>query len=244
QKSQENVSSMSPVKVPADNVLKTSMKRQLKKDSESPSSPSKMENKKQRSNSEKVVSVEDEDLEVECQNWTMEEELELLEKMKALAPKKDTKNCRVRLKNFNWDEVAFGDHSGENCKKRFMEIYSRISSMKTLATIIKEAEEKVSSFASRKKEIRQPISRFSKDFLSKSSVKGPSVFALALEAWKNLPAEQKDMYQAQYQEDLKKLISQPPRKEFKDANLFAMPRKPYHVSTVIVDVAWRTPCGL
>ncbi|XP_042233833.1 nucleolar transcription factor 1-like, partial [Homarus americanus] len=234
-KSQENVSSMSPVKVPADNVLKTSMKRQLKKDSESPSSPSKMENKKQRSNSEKVVSVEDEDLEVECQNWTMEEELELLEKMKALAPKKDTKSCRVRLKIFDWDEVAFGDHSGDNCKKRFMEISARINTMKTLATIIEEAEEKVSSFASRKKQIRQPISRFYKDFLSKSSVKGPTVFALASEAWKNLPAEQKDMYQAQYQEDLKKLTSRFPidkrtmRKEFTDANLFAMPRTPYHI---------------
>nr|XP_053655611.1 uncharacterized protein LOC128704521 [Cherax quadricarinatus] len=64
------------------------------------------------------------------QSWMDDDELRLLNNIKAQLPRKDKKIYRTRLEEIDWEEAAFGNFTAGDCKSHFEEILTGIKSVK------------------------------------------------------------------------------------------------------------------
>lgn len=208
--------------------------------------------KKQKKNSKQALSEAEIDSkgfcekvaygdEVEDYIWSEEDELMILERMKDQLPEIDKKSCRVTLKEINWEAVAFKKRSAEACKNQFMRILSKINVIKSLRTVLEELKEFAMTQSKRRSRVVRPMHRFLKVYMDsnrKESMKanGEKYFSVAHEVWKNLPKEEKAIYQAEYEEDLRKLgltttsgFKRITRKAEKKKTPIALPRRPIEI---------------
>lgn len=54
-----------------------------------------------------------------CLDWSSDEDRELVEKVKATSKDTDKVSYKTRLKQLNWNEIAFKSYSADDCEKRF-----------------------------------------------------------------------------------------------------------------------------
>ncbi|KAK8722393.1 hypothetical protein OTU49_012206 [Cherax quadricarinatus] len=142
---------------------------------------------------------------LESPSWMKDDELQLLNNMKAQLPRKDKMSYRTRLKDFNWENAAFGNFTAGDCKSHFKKILTGIKSVKTLTIVLDEVTENLPKLNFNKRKILLPIHRFMRETLDshkKQFTNGDCSFVNLSKAWKNLPEEEKDLYRKPYKKEL------------------------------------------
>ncbi|KAK8722396.1 hypothetical protein OTU49_012206 [Cherax quadricarinatus] len=102
---------------------------------------------------------------LESPSWMKDDELQLLNNMKAQLPRKDKMSYRTRLKDFNWENAAFGNFTAGDCKSHFKKILTGIKSVKTLTIVLDEVTENLPKLNFNKRKILLPIHRFMRETL-------------------------------------------------------------------------------
>ncbi|KAG0719319.1 hypothetical protein GWK47_050759 [Chionoecetes opilio] len=120
--------------------------------------------------------------------------------MKWQLPKMDTKGCLHTAKKVEWDSIAFGCFTAEDCKNEFEVLLSNIKLVKTMTAVLNELEDKIPSGKLKAFLILQPRQQFVRDFAEKNRgiVSGRELFAASADAWRKLPLEEKEQYTRDY----------------------------------------------
>lgn len=132
--------------------------------------------------------------------WSVKDISYLLERMHKQLPRVDNKSCLHTAKKINWEDVAFDFYTADDCRKAFEFLLGNIKLVKTMTAVIAELQDKVPSGKLKASLILQPRQQFVRDFARKNKglVAGIDLFAASAEAWKNLPAEDKERYRRDY----------------------------------------------
>ncbi|KAG0729119.1 Upstream-binding factor 1-like protein 1 [Chionoecetes opilio] len=147
------------------------------------------------------------------QSWAEEATQELLSRVASqVPPGRDTRSCRHRIKNVDWGAAALPGRTPEACQDHFMALYRKIDHLKTLTTVVGEMSKLVGSgMKDRRNRPLMPLHRFLKDYYTtemKADIKkkGGNMFKLGHEAWRQLPAEQKEVYIRTYKDECSRLM--------------------------------------
>lgn len=68
--------------------------------------------------------------------WSHEEENKLVENVKKVGKDNGKSKYKSRLNKLNWDEVAFGKYSADDCKKHFDLLLKKVRTYRILDEII------------------------------------------------------------------------------------------------------------
>ncbi|XP_063234942.1 upstream-binding factor 1-like protein 1 [Bacillus rossius redtenbacheri] len=80
----------------------------------------------------------------EVPDWPYDDFLELINRMSANIPEKDSLSYSCRAEKLNWDEIAFGGYSGDECKETWGKIQKRIRKFRLLREVLEDAKDWVS----------------------------------------------------------------------------------------------------
>uniref|UniRef100_A0A8C9V5R4 Upstream binding transcription factor n=1 Tax=Scleropages formosus TaxID=113540 RepID=A0A8C9V5R4_SCLFO len=73
--------------------------------------------------------------------WASDDLLKLLESMREKLPQKDVVRYKTAESRLDWDEVAFGHFSGEECKRKWLEVSRQVRRFRTLTELIADVQE-------------------------------------------------------------------------------------------------------
>lgn len=76
-------------------------------------------------------------------------------KVKSDAKSTDKVNYKTRLSRFNWDAIAFKNHSGDDCEKRFKYHLKSVRRHRNLCEIVTDIEENI-----KKCPIKKPLNSY------------------------------------------------------------------------------------
>lgn len=72
--------------------------------------------------------------------WSSEDDRELVQKVKSTSKDTDKVSYKTRLKQLNWNNIAFKSYSGDECEKRFQTHLKRVRRHRNLNEIATDIE--------------------------------------------------------------------------------------------------------
>ncbi|XP_036179885.1 upstream-binding factor 1-like protein 1 [Myotis myotis] len=147
--------------------------------------------------------------------WPKEDIVMLLDLMKNILPSNDNHTFKTTQSHMDWGKVAFKGYSGEMCKRKWLEISSKIRKYRTLTELILEAKELVkNSYKSKKLKNhpdmpKKPLTPYLRFFKEKRplysqmypKLKNQELTKVMSEKYKELPEEMKMKYIQDFQKE-------------------------------------------
>ncbi|XP_060788583.1 upstream binding transcription factor, like isoform X6 [Neoarius graeffei] len=82
-------------------------------------------------------------LEPDCDVWSKEDCLTLLERIRSLLPDGDSLKYKTTESHFDWDKVGFGNYTGDMCKQKWQKVSTEVRKYRTMTELIVDAIEYV-----------------------------------------------------------------------------------------------------
>ncbi|XP_034721402.1 nucleolar transcription factor 1-B-like [Etheostoma cragini] len=77
----------------------------------------------------------------EPDDWTKEDCLMLLERIRTLLPDTDAMKYKTTESHFDWDKVGFAGFTGEMCRQKWQKVSSDVRKYRTMTELIVDATE-------------------------------------------------------------------------------------------------------
>lgn len=88
-------------------------------------------------------------------DWSSDDDHELVVKVKERTKSNDKVNYETRLTQFDWSEIAFKNHSSEDCKKRFKCHLRKVRRYRTFFEVVTDVETNI-----KKCPIKKPLNSY------------------------------------------------------------------------------------
>ncbi|CAL4113761.1 unnamed protein product, partial [Meganyctiphanes norvegica] len=146
--------------------------------------------------------------------WPPEERTSMLEAMKSQIPNTG-RFTRVGylslLRKTNWEEVVSAVNnktegnirSVEQCQEQFHKLLNKVGTIKSLSQILDEALSLATDPGALRREVTQARHRFIREYMSKHKGDKDCTIMAATRIWTNLPAEEKAVWEEEYQNELR-----------------------------------------
>lgn len=72
--------------------------------------------------------------------WSSDDDRELVQKVKSTTKQADKVSYKTRLKQLNWNDIAFKSYSGDECEKRFQNHLKHVRRHRNLNEITTDIE--------------------------------------------------------------------------------------------------------
>ncbi|XP_075933614.1 upstream binding transcription factor, like isoform X1 [Anarhichas minor] len=93
------------------------------------------------SSSSSVSAAQSSRIKNEPDDWTKEDCLTLLEKIRSQVPDTDSMKYKTTESHFDWDKVGFGSFTGEMCRQKWQKVSSEVRKYRTMTELIVDALE-------------------------------------------------------------------------------------------------------
>lgn len=91
----------------------------------------------------------------EFEGWSSDDDRELVEKVKSTSASTDKVNYKTRLKQMNWNNIAFKNYTAEDCEKRFTDHLKSVRRHRNLNEIAVDIEANI-----KKCPIKKPLNSY------------------------------------------------------------------------------------
>uniref|UniRef100_A0A8D8AE75 Nucleolar transcription factor 1 n=1 Tax=Culex pipiens TaxID=7175 RepID=A0A8D8AE75_CULPI len=150
--------------------------------------------------------------------WTKADYDLLIEKLRGVLPKKDTKKAKSTLQHINWEEIQIRQHSSEEVRRVALSLVAKVRTYRTLGELLNDVPEVVDKVLSADKP-KAPLTAYSvfmREYIPQcSNVK--DAFRTGSKTFQELSAKKKKKYEdaaaqlkAEYQEKLAKYYEDHP----------------------------------
>ncbi|XP_035860925.1 nucleolar transcription factor 1-A-like isoform X7 [Sander lucioperca] len=151
----------------------------------------------------------------EPDDWTKEDCLMLLERIRTLLPDTDAMKYKTTESHFDWDKVGFGSFTGEMCRQKWQKVSSDVRKYRTMTELIVDATEfvknpykgkKLKTHPDFPKKPLTPYFRFFMEKRAKYAKIHPEMSNLDLtkilsKKYKELPDKKKQKYITEFQRE-------------------------------------------
>ncbi|XP_068424265.1 upstream binding transcription factor, like isoform X2 [Clinocottus analis] len=151
----------------------------------------------------------------EPDDWTKEDCLSLLERIRSLLPDVDSMKYKTTESHFDWDKVGFGRFSGDVCRHKWQKVSSEVRKYRTMTELIVDAVEfvknpykgkKLKTHPDFPKKPLTPYFRFFMEKRAKYAKIHPEMSNLDLtkilsKKYKELPDKKKQKYITEFQQE-------------------------------------------
>uniref|UniRef100_A0A8D0D113 Upstream binding transcription factor, like n=1 Tax=Sander lucioperca TaxID=283035 RepID=A0A8D0D113_SANLU len=148
-------------------------------------------------------------------DWTKEDCLMLLERIRTLLPDTDAMKYKTTESHFDWDKVGFGSFTGEMCRQKWQKVSSDVRKYRTMTELIVDATEfvknpykgkKLKTHPDFPKKPLTPYFRFFMEKRAKYAKIHPEMSNLDLtkilsKKYKELPDKKKQKYITEFQRE-------------------------------------------
>uniref|UniRef100_A0A8C2ZYW0 Upstream binding transcription factor, like n=1 Tax=Cyclopterus lumpus TaxID=8103 RepID=A0A8C2ZYW0_CYCLU len=155
------------------------------------------------------------DLSVPVDDWTKEDCLTLLERIRSLLPDDDGMKYKTTESHYDWDKVGFGRFSGDTCRHKWQKVSSEVRKYRTMTELIVDAMEfvknpykgkKLKTHPDFPKKPLTPYFRFFMEKRAKYAKIHPEMSNLDLtkilsKKYKELPDKKKQKYVTEFQQE-------------------------------------------
>uniref|UniRef100_W5MVX2 Upstream binding transcription factor, like n=1 Tax=Lepisosteus oculatus TaxID=7918 RepID=W5MVX2_LEPOC len=147
--------------------------------------------------------------------WSQEDCLTLLERIRSLLPEGDSLKYKTTESHIDWDKVCFGAYSSDMCKQKWLKVSTVVRKFRTMTELIIEAMEKVKNpYKGKKLKThpdfpKKPLTPYFRFFMEKRAKYAkihPEMSNLDLtkilsKKYKELPEKKKLKYMQDFQEE-------------------------------------------
>ncbi|XP_074543951.1 upstream binding transcription factor, like isoform X3 [Halichoeres trimaculatus] len=151
----------------------------------------------------------------EADEWSKEDCLTLLERIRSLLPDADGMKYKTTESHFDWDKVCFGGFSGDMCRQKWQKVSSEVRKYRTMTELIIDATEfvknpykgkKLKTHPDFPKKPLTPYFRFFMEKRAKYAKIHPEMSNLDLtkilsKKYKELPDKKKQKYISEFQRE-------------------------------------------
>ncbi|XP_034410574.1 upstream binding transcription factor, like isoform X2 [Cyclopterus lumpus] len=151
----------------------------------------------------------------EPDDWTKEDCLTLLERIRSLLPDDDGMKYKTTESHYDWDKVGFGRFSGDTCRHKWQKVSSEVRKYRTMTELIVDAMEfvknpykgkKLKTHPDFPKKPLTPYFRFFMEKRAKYAKIHPEMSNLDLtkilsKKYKELPDKKKQKYVTEFQQE-------------------------------------------
>ncbi|XP_068565363.1 upstream binding transcription factor, like isoform X1 [Cebidichthys violaceus] len=167
------------------------------------------------SSSSSVSAAQSSKIKNEPDDWTKEDCLTLLEKIRSQVPDTDSMKYKTTESHFDWDKVGFGSFTGEMCRQKWQKVSSEVRKYRTMTELIVDAMEfvknpykgkKLKTHPDFPKKPLTPYFRFFMEKRAKYAKIHPEMSNLDLtkilsKKYKELPDKKKQKYITEFQRE-------------------------------------------
>ncbi|XP_015224435.1 PREDICTED: nucleolar transcription factor 1-like [Cyprinodon variegatus] len=82
-------------------------------------------------------------IKAEADEWTKDDCLTLLERIRSLLPDGDAMKYKTTESHFDWDKVRFGSFTGDMCRQKWLKVSSEVRKYRTMTELLVDAMELV-----------------------------------------------------------------------------------------------------
>jgi len=154
--------------------------------------------------------------------FTFDDMNKLLDNVRKVIPDGDSLKYNTRLDKLDWEQVKFGNFSGEDCKKLLNHAMSFIRKYKTMNEVIAETQAAAAKPSNKMFKVRgsqrprHPSSSymiFANEIRDKLRKQNPTLSIIEIgkligEKWRQLPQTKKDKYVKQFEENKKVYLAE------------------------------------
>ncbi|XP_047445814.1 upstream binding transcription factor, like isoform X2 [Mugil cephalus] len=165
--------------------------------------------------SSSVSTAQSSRIKTEPDEWTKEDCLVLLERIRCLLPEADAMKYKTTESHFDWDKVCFGSFTGDMCRQKWQKVSSEVRKYRTMTELIVDAIEfvknpykgkKLKTHPDFPKKPLTPYFRFFMEKRAKYAKIHPEMSNLDLtkilsKKYKELPDKKKQKYITEFQRE-------------------------------------------
>ncbi|XP_038131346.1 upstream binding transcription factor, like isoform X2 [Cyprinodon tularosa] len=154
-------------------------------------------------------------IKAEADEWTKDDCLTLLERIRSLLPDGDAMKYKTTESHFDWDKVRFGSFTGDMCRQKWLKVSSEVRKYRTMTELLVDAMELVKNpYKGKKLKThpdfpKKPLTPYFRFFMEKRAKYAkihPEMSNLDLtkilsKKYKELPEKKKQKYITEFQQE-------------------------------------------